>query len=133
MPFSSRFDIGNIEIIADQLDFITYFLGQELPAFPIILRHSVLDADNRIGIGPLGIKVDHLLTIESLAFFSQYVLAVLKELAGSRIQSNKAIFTRSVIGFFDGRQDGLDRLAIRFQGRSKTALISDVGVIAFGL
>jgi Helicase subunit of the DNA excision repair complex len=44
-------DVGDEEVVADELDFLAEFLGEELPAVPIAFGHAVLDGIDRVFAG----------------------------------------------------------------------------------
>ena len=52
--------VGDEQIVADELHLVADQIGQRLPAFPIVLRHAVLDRDDRILGRELG-EILHLL------------------------------------------------------------------------
>ncbi len=56
MPFSmpSRQTLGvrHEQVVADKLYFAAKFIGQQLPAFPIVLGAAVFDGDDRIFVRP---------------------------------------------------------------------------------
>ena len=43
MPSDRRVDVGDEQIVADELAFVADEIGQRLPALPIVLGHAVLD------------------------------------------------------------------------------------------
>ena len=53
-------DIGDEEIVADELHLIADRLGQRLPAFPIVFGHAVLDGIDRIVADEVRIGGDQL-------------------------------------------------------------------------
>ena len=95
-------DVGDVEVVADELDFVAQLFGKQLPAVPVVLGHAVLDADDGVGRDPLDIIVHHLGGAEGDAFLGQDVFAVLIELAGGRVQGDKAVLARFVAGLLDG-------------------------------
>src|SRR5215472_3689420 len=48
------------QVVPDQLNLLPHFLGQILPALPIVLRQTVLERDDRIVIYPLRPELHHL-------------------------------------------------------------------------
>src|SRR5271166_633907 len=52
-PPLKNFDIGNEDVVADYLAARPKFLGQQLPARPVTLGHTVLDREDGIGVGEL--------------------------------------------------------------------------------
>ena len=59
---------------------------ERLPAVPIVLGHAVLDGDDRIARGEIGIKLGHAAGLERLALAFQMIFAVAEEFGrgGSR-------------------------------------------------
>ena len=74
-------DVGDEDVVADELDSRAERLGQQLPALPIVFGHAVLDRDDRIGVGELVEIVDLLGDRARLAFAGIDIGAVLEELA----------------------------------------------------
>jgi len=46
--FAEEFDIGDEEIIADELDAVTERVGEFFPAGPIVFGEAVFDRDDRV-------------------------------------------------------------------------------------
>src|SRR5207245_11432839 len=68
------------QVVADELHLAAHGIGQPLPALPIVLRHSVLDGDDRIAAGPFLIELRERVGVEGPPFAFQVVLAVFVEL-----------------------------------------------------
>ena len=48
IPFGKAFGIGNEQVVADKLDFVAEFIGQLLPAVPVVFRQAVFKGNYRI-------------------------------------------------------------------------------------
>ena len=101
MPSESRCDVGDEQIVADELALVPDPIGQHLPALEVVLRHAVLDRDDRIARNELGEVLD-LLALRArfpLAFID--VGAVLEELGGGAIERQQHVLAGAVAGFLD--------------------------------
>ena len=47
MPLRRNFDVGDEQIVADELDLVAELVGQLLPAVPIVFGAAVFDGDDR--------------------------------------------------------------------------------------
>ena len=79
-------DIGDEQIVADELDLVADQVGDDLPALPIVLGHAVLDRDDGIALGEIGEILRLLFFRARLAFAGIDVGAVLVEFARRRIE-----------------------------------------------
>src|SRR5574341_57348 len=48
------------DVVPYELDLFAEVVGQKLPAFPVLLRHAVLDGDDGVLPGPVLVELDHL-------------------------------------------------------------------------
>ena len=130
MPFDRRVDVGDEEIVADELHFGADLLRDQFPARPIVFRHAVFDRDDRIFGGELGEIIGLLLRRAGLALAFVNVRAVLEEFAGRRIEREKDIAARLVAGLADRLHDEIERGFRRRQVGRKAAFVADVGIVA---
>src|SRR6202035_2303269 len=123
-------DVGDEQIVADQLAFVADQIGQFLPAVHVVFRHAVLDRDDRIARCQIG-EIPRLLgRTEALALACVDIFAVLEELACGRVQRQHDVAARLVAGLADRSHDELERCVRRRQVRRETALVADIGVVA---
>ena len=52
MPLRQALDVGDEQVVADELDLVAQLFGQQLPAVPVVLGQAVLDGDDRDTAGP---------------------------------------------------------------------------------
>src|SRR3954471_15766413 len=123
-------DVGDKEIVADELALLADEIGELLPAVHVVFRHAVLDRDDRIArdqvckiFGLLGDRAGL-----ALAFID--VFAVLEELGRGAVQPDHDIAARLVAGLADRVHDELERGIGRRQVRGKAALVADIGIVA---
>ncbi len=117
-------DVGDEEVVADELDLVSERFVEELPAGPVVLGQAVLQADDRVGLDPAGPELDHLRRIDLAVLRPQEVKPVLKEAARRRVEGDGDISPCLVARFFDGLEDLLDRFGVGLEGRSKPALVA---------
>src|SRR5437868_1126361 len=87
--FLQALGIGDEQVVANQLNFVTSELGKFLPTFPVIFGEAVLDGNDRIVIRPLRPEARHIFRgFSRLVGLFEDVLAVLIELARGRVESN---------------------------------------------
>ncbi len=131
--FGQPLGVGHEQIVADQLDLAAQRVGQQLPAFEIILGHAVLDRDDRIALDQLGVVFDHALGIQGLLLAGQHIFAVLEEFGRGAVQRQGDFLARLVAGILDRLHHEVERLVGAFQRRREAAFIADIGVVAGGL
>ena len=122
-------NIGHQQVVAHQLDLAADPLVQQRPALPVVLGHSVFDADDREAVDPVGPEVDHLAAVESAALDFQQIGAggFVVELAGGRVERNIHILTRPVARLFDRLKDHFDGADVAAQAGGKAPLVPDIG------
>src|SRR5207247_11005964 len=86
---SQALDVGDEEVVADELDVSTHGVGQALPALPVVLGHAVLDGNDRVASSPVPVQLDQAGGAERPTLAFQPVLAVLVELAGRRSERDR--------------------------------------------
>ena len=79
-------DVGDEQVVADELQALAELVGRQLPALPVVLGQAVLDRHDRIGVDELGEIVDLLLDRAGLALAGIDIGAVLEELARGRVE-----------------------------------------------
>ena len=82
IPRSRIVDIGDEDVVADQLPAAPSLSRQQSPSRPIVLGHAVLDRQDRIGVGELGEIFDLLLDRTRLALAGIDICAVLEKFGG---------------------------------------------------
>src|SRR5438105_5709090 len=123
--------VSDKEIIAYQLNLVSEFIGEHLPAFPVVLRQRVFDGNNWIFIRPIRPEAHHLLRVPSaLIRLLEDVLAVAVQLAHGWIERDGDLLARFVAGLLYGLEDHLDRFNIGLQRRSEAALVANCSAIA---
>src|SRR5579875_2669529 len=118
-------DVRDEEIIAHQLDAVAEGARELLPSPPIILRHAILDRDDRIATGkllPVGGKLGRR---ERPPLVRKVVRAIAPQLACRRIKRYRHLLARLVAGGADSRDQQLERLRVRVEVGRKAALVAD--------
>ncbi|MPM30051.1 hypothetical protein SDC9_76593 [bioreactor metagenome] len=124
-------DVGDEQVVADQLDLVTDLGGDLLPAFPVLLVQRVLDGDDREAVDPLLVDGDHL--VGGLLGALEDVLAVLVELGGGDVERHRDVLARLQAGGDDGLGDQLQGGDVGRQVRGEAALVTQAGGQALGL
>src|SRR6266849_8885490 len=104
-----------------------YTTPSDLPAVPIVFRHAVFDADDRVDVNPLLIQVDQLERRQRQAFPGELVAPLLVELAGSGVKRQGDLITRLVPGLADRLDDELEGVLVRGQVGREAALVPHSG------
>src|SRR6266852_7164148 len=120
-------DIGDEEVVADELNLAPEPLGQELPSIPVVFGHAVLDADDRVSADPSLVKVDELQRGERHPLARELVVPVGVQLAGRDVERERDIVTRFVPGLSNGLDDELQSVFVRRQVRRESPLVTDCG------
>src|SRR5690606_34859263 len=97
-PIAKALRVGDEKIVADKLHPSPDFLGQQLPALPVILAHPILNRDDRIIADESGVVLDHRAGLENFALALQMVFAILEEFGRGCIEREIDILTRLVAG-----------------------------------
>src|SRR5207245_7704233 len=92
-PFLEASYVGDEDVVTDELYLAPEPVGEQLPSLPIVLGHSVLDADDRVAGDPSLIQVDELERGECHAFTGELVGAVGVELAGGHVDCQRELLT----------------------------------------
>ena len=125
-------NVGDKQIVADQLALVADQVGNDFPALEIVLGHAILDRDDGIGLDQVTEIVGLLLWRARLALAGIDIGAVFEELTRGRIERQHHVAARLVPGLLDGLHDQVERGFRRFQIGRKTALVADIGVEAGG-
>src|SRR3954463_4427555 len=128
--FGEALDVGDKEIVADELALLADEVGQLLPAVHVVFRHAVLDGDDRIARDEISKVLGLLGDRAGLALALIYVLAVLEELGRGAVEANDDVGARLVAGLADRVHDEFERGVRRRQVRGKAALVADICVEA---
>ncbi len=97
--FLEPLDVGREQVIADELDFVAEFLGELLPAGPVVLGQAVLDGTDR----PLG--AEHFPQVDHFVGTGHAILLALEEAVAVLLQ-----LFRFVEEFGAGRVEGVDHV-----------------------
>ena len=124
-------NVGDEEIVADELALRTDGLGESHPAVPVSFSHTIFDRVDRILLDET-LEVLDLLCARTdstlLAFLpGVVVLAVLVELGSSAVHSNRDILTRLVTSLLDGRDDAIESVFDRVECRGEATFVTDCG------
>ncbi|RMR05326.1 hypothetical protein ALP92_200077 [Pseudomonas syringae pv. primulae] len=102
------FDVGDKQVISNQLDPVTQRSIQLLPARPIVFREAIFQYRNRVLVDPGGIETNQLLSIDLTTFRAQMVKTVLIETAGCWVDSDLDLRSRGITGPFNCLNDQLN-------------------------
>ena len=116
--------VGDEDIVADQLHLLAETLGEQLPAAPVVLRHAVLDGDDRVTVDPGLEVIDHLLRRQAGAFRFEAVDAVFVVLGRRAIDRDRDVAASAVTRLIDRLQQQLQRGFVRRQVGREPALVA---------
>ena len=121
--------VGDEDVVADQLHLVAELLGQQLPAGPIRFGQAVLDRDHGILPCPVGPHRDHGGRVKgALARSLEIVSSVAGvELAGRRVEGDEHVLAGLVARLADGFHHHVERVAVRFEIGCEAALVADAG------
>ena len=125
--FCKSLGIGNEEIIANQLYFISQSCSEFLPAFPVFLIQTILDGNDRVFLAEFCPVLNKLLGSILGSCFRKFVEAfafLALPLRRCRIHSDLEVFARLVASFLYCLQNGLDCFFIGLQCRSKSTFVT---------
>ncbi len=109
-------------------------LGQQLPALPVILGHSVLDGNDGITVDQVLIEIDQFVgTLFRFGLVFQNVFAVLEKLRGGYVQGEENVLPRGVTRLLDRLHDHLQRLLVALEVGGEPAFVTDGGIVALAL
>ena len=135
-PFSNSpcepFRVRHEQIISDDLYLVPEAVGHLLPAFPVVLRMPVLDAQDRIFLDQSLVVVHHLRGRQRLPLGLQLVslLFCVVKLTRCRVESQKDVHARLVSGLLDRLHDHGQGLFVASQVRRKPTFIPDGGGVS---
>ena len=128
-----NFRIGDENVVADELDFLSQFLGDELPAVPVVFGEAVFDGNDGILAHPIGPELDHLLGgARGLVGFLEdvFLAGAVVELARGGIERDGDLLAGFVSRGGDGFEDAFERLFVGFQVGREAAFVADGGRVA---
>ena len=117
--------VGDVQVVAHQLDLLAQHVGQVLPAVPVAFVHAVLDRDDRVLVDPAREHGRPFLRRQLQAFALEVVLAVLVELAGRAVEADRDLLAGGVAGLLDGFEQQLDRRLVARHAGGEAALVAD--------
>ena len=126
---SQTFRIRNKEVVPDELDFVAQSIGQHFPAFPVIFSHTVFNRENREFSTQFLVEFNHFFVGVRFADTFEFIFAVFIKFRRSGIHSENNIFPWFISCGFDSINNESQSFFGRFQIRSKTAFITDIGVM----
>ena len=93
-PALEDLDVGDKDVVANELALAADLVGEQLPARPVLLGHPVLDRQDRIGALKLGEILDLFLDRARLAFALVDIFPVLEELGRRAIEPEHHVVAR---------------------------------------
>ena len=118
-------DVGDEQVVADDLDLVADLAHQRAPAGPVVLGQRVLDGDDREVVDPLGVDVGHLVGGQAAAL--EGVAAVGEELGAGHVEGQGDVGAQLEAGGLDGGGDQLERRDVGRQVRREAALVAQSG------
>ena len=122
--------IGDEQVVAHQLDFVSHSLCHCLPAIPVVFAQTVLNGINGIMGNQIFVVFDHVAGRQRPALPAQHILAVLMEFACGGVQRQHHLVAGCVAGRLNGFHDKGERLIGAANVGRKTALVANGGAEA---
>ena len=116
--------VGNEQIVTDQLNTVADLFGQQFPSVPIVFVATILDRADRIAIGPVGQKVNHLSAVQLLAIDRIAAIVFVVKLGCRNIEGDPNLLASSVTRFVDRGHDQIERFAVGTKVGSKATFVA---------
>ncbi len=124
-------DIGDEQVVADELDFVAELERHLLPCRPVIFAAAVFDAADRVLVAPIGEEVDHFIARQFFAIDCVLLSLAVVELSRSGVESDPDLFARFVARFVDRGHDHVECFLVALQVGCEAAFVTDGRVITF--
>ena len=98
-------DVGDKEVVADELTLVADQISQFLPAVHVVFRHAVLDRDDRITRSQIGEIFRLLRARAGLVLAAIDIFAVLEELGRRAVEREHDVAARLIAGLADRAHD----------------------------
>ncbi len=122
---AENFGVGDEQVVAHQLDFLTHGFGDGGPTGLVVLAHGIFDGEDGEFADQVFIVFDHAFGIERFALAGEFVFAVFVELTGGGIKRQHHFVTGPVTGGFNGFADEVQRGFGAAEVGGETALVAD--------
>ena len=125
--FAQELDVGNEEVVGDELYLCTHRVGQFFPAVPIVFRAAVFDRDDRKLLCQLLVIGNQLLDIVLRTIrFLEHILVLLcvVKLRRGHIEREEYFPAKLVARFFHRLGDGGQSVVRALEVRRETALVA---------
>ena len=133
---AEEIDVGDEEVVANQLALVANGVGEFLPSGPVVLVATVLDRVDRVFRYEVLVVGHELIAGVGLAgrFFEDvFLLLGVVELRGSDVESEGDVLAQFVTGAFDGSGDGIEGIGGGVKIRSESTFVTNRGGEALGL
>ena len=125
--FAQDLRVGDEDVIAHQLDIAAEAIRQQLPAVPVVLRHRVFDAEDRVLVGPGREIVGEFSRRQLQALGCQVIASIAMELGGRAIETDDDLLAGGVAGPLDGLENQIERRLVAGQVGGEPAFVADSG------
>ena len=128
-PFAG-IDVGDEEIVADELGGFAHGFGEFLPAGPVVFSEAVLDGDDGEALLQVLVERDHLLGgfVAAVRFLEDVLfLFLVEKFAAGGIEGDKDVLAEDVAGFFDGEGDDFKGVLVGFEAGRESAFVAAAG------
>ena len=121
-------DIGDKQIIANQLDAVTQTLGEDFPVGPIVLGKAVFDRNYGVVVDNPSIPVNEVVGRLPVAVGFQDIMILIVKFRGGDVHGDADIFAELVVSFIDGILDAFEWLVVAItNARSIATLVANSG------
>ncbi len=127
-PAREALDVGDEQVVADQLEARAEPPRERGPAVPVVLGQAVLDAHDRIAVAQARVVLDQLGRAQPPPPLAREdVGAVLPEFARGRIEGERHLLARLVARLLDRLDQAAERVLVRLEIGREPALVADPG------
>ncbi len=127
IPRRESLDVGDEQVVADELHARADTLRQRRPAVPVVFGHAVFDRHDRVARAEVGEIVGELGRRERAVLAGEHVLAVLEELARRGVDRERDLVARRVARALDRVNKQLQRFLVRREIGREAAFVAEPG------
>ena len=122
-------DVGDEQVVADDLDAIAEGVVELLPAGPVVFVEAVLDGVDGVVLDEGRVELDHLVGVFLAALGLEHVetLVFVVEAAGGRVEGDEDVLARLIAGLLNGFHDDLEGFFVGGEVGGEAAFVAHAG------
>ena len=123
-------DVGDEQIVADELHAVADALAEQRPAGPVIFVQAIFERNQGVFAGDVGPVIDHLGAGQGTTFALEDIFAVDIQFGAGRVHGEHHVCAGFVASALDGFEDDFDGGFVGGQAGRKATFITDVSALA---